>query len=378
MKCPKCGFISYSDLPYCKKCGRPFTPDLRNEPRGPSFPLSFGRSGPSPEPPEPGRGGPESLPNQATSPTANLEAGRVRKTARVPEPLRPWREELSERLENFRRRRARLRRPVEPSANLGFDFEPAKGEEAEEGEDSELFEFPQGERESDLTFGSIESSGAETAILDSLPLETSGADSEEPTSAAVEAGELALEHATVEPEPVGIVVESLPPSERPADPSVAPLVLSLASLGRRFFAGLADALVLLSAAGLFALVFWRAGGRLSFHPLNLVLLAFVAAFLILIYFGMFTALVSSTPGLIWMGLEVRNLEGDYPTASESFWRAFGYLVSVAGLMLGFVWALVDSDGMTWHDRMSGTFLTPVTRGSASERRGFGARYSSVS
>jgi hypothetical protein len=26
-------------------------------------------------------------------------------------------------------------------------------------------------------------------------------------------------------------------------------------------------------------------------------------------------------------------------------------------MLGFIWAWVDSEGMTWHDRMSGTFIT---------------------
>jgi hypothetical protein len=26
-------------------------------------------------------------------------------------------------------------------------------------------------------------------------------------------------------------------------------------------------------------------------------------------------------------------------------------------MLGFIWACVDSDGLTWHDRMSGTVIT---------------------
>ena len=57
-----------------------------------------------------------------------------------------------------------------------------------------------------------------------------------------------------------------------------------------------------------------------------------------------------------MGIEVRNLEGRFPTPREAFWRAFGYLVSSAALMLGFVWALVDSEGLTWHDRISGTFL----------------------
>jgi hypothetical protein len=41
---------------------------------------------------------------------------------------------------------------------------------------------------------------------------------------------------------------------------------------------------------------------------------------------------------------------------QSFWRAFGYLVSASAFFLGFVWALVDSEGLTWHDRMSDTFL----------------------
>jgi len=28
-------------------------------------------------------------------------------------------------------------------------------------------------------------------------------------------------------------------------------------------------------------------------------------------------------------------------------------------MMGFLWALVESEGLTWHDRMSGTFITPA-------------------
>jgi uncharacterized RDD family membrane protein YckC len=67
----------------------------------------------------------------------------------------------------------------------------------------------------------------------------------------------------------------------------------------------------------------------------------------------------STPGQTWMGLEVRNMEGFPPVPRESFLRAFGYLVSLSALMLGFFWAIADSDGLTWHDRISGTFLTPV-------------------
>jgi uncharacterized RDD family membrane protein YckC len=140
----------------------------------------------------------------------------------------------------------------------------------------------------------------------------------------------------------------------------------IAPLGRRFLAGLADSLVLLLGASIFALIFWRAGGRLSLQPLNLMVVGFMAVSFLFAYFGLFTALTTSTPGLLWMGLEVRKLDGTPPTARDACWRAFGYLVSITALMLGFVWSVVDSDTLTWHDRMSGTFITPVESGSAEE------------
>jgi uncharacterized RDD family membrane protein YckC len=36
-------------------------------------------------------------------------------------------------------------------------------------------------------------------------------------------------------------------------------------------------------------------------------------------------------------------------------------MSISALMIGFLWALVDGEGLTWHDRISGTFLTPVNQ-----------------
>jgi uncharacterized RDD family membrane protein YckC len=130
-------------------------------------------------------------------------------------------------------------------------------------------------------------------------------------------------------------------------------------MGRRFLAGLVDGVVLLFGGGLFALIFWRAGGHLTPVPPNLAIVAVIAIIFVFAYFGLFTAVTFSTPGLTWMGIEVRNMAGYPPAPPESFLRAFGYLVSIAALMIGFCWALVDSEGLTWHDRISGTFLTPV-------------------
>jgi uncharacterized RDD family membrane protein YckC len=130
-----------------------------------------------------------------------------------------------------------------------------------------------------------------------------------------------------------------------------------APLSRRFLAGLTDALVLLLGAMLFGIIFWRSGGQMSSSSANFAVLGVVACIFIFAYFGLFTTLTSTTPGLLLVGCEIRNLHGAYPTPRESFWRAFGVLVSLSALMLGFIWAWVDSDSLTWHDRMSGTFIT---------------------
>lgn len=257
-------------------------------------------------------------------------------------------------MENFRRRRARLVEGFDPSINPSFDFEQAGEDETEVG--ARVLEFPQAEGSVDVALGGGREPEAEMPLLDSHPLEKTGGGLRILTSAAVEAGELNLDHGVVEAEPVEIVLESSPTTAESAALEAAPLLLPVASLGRRFLAGIADALVLVAGVGLFALIFWRAGGHLTPQPLNVLIVAFIGILVFTVYFGLFTALTSSTPGLLWMGLEVRNFDGGAPSARESCWRAFGYLVSTAALMLGFVWSLVDSDGLTWHDRMSGTFI----------------------
>ncbi len=289
---------------------------------------------------------------------AGSEATPLFSAAVAPGAERPWREELSERVENFRRRRARLREGA--GLNLNLDFEPGKDGEkgaAVDGGASPLLSAEEGlevtlERPPEL----------DSPILDALPFE--GAEPAASRGTAVEAG--GLDSAA----PVEIVLESLPPpTQAPARHVIGP-ALAAAPLGRRFVAGVADVMILMLAAALFGVVFWLVGGRLTPRPVNLLVVACVAAFFVLSYFGVFTALTSATPGLIWMGIEVQNLEGGPPTAGEAAWRAFGYLVSIAGLMLGFIWALVDSEGLTWHDRISGTQLAIASRAYRRGRKNF--------
>ncbi len=341
-----------------------------------SQPVDVDKESSSPEPPDevaplteemPGADAPVEATQRAPL-SDSLDAGSTPEVVSAPDLVRPWREELSQRVENFRRRRAHLRQGPEPDPNLGFDFQDA-GEEGTETVPIRSGQALQGAHALDVTLRTPDAGEMDAPILDALPLDAgpehpisdhdigAGIERDSPASRAFEESQLPLGQAAVEPAPGEIVLESLPPMA----PSGGSLGMPQASLGRRFLAGLVDTLVLLLAVVLFGLVFQRVGGHIATRPLNILVLGCIAALFILVYFGVFTALTSSTPGLLWMGLEVRNFEGEHASPRQAAWRAFGYLVSVAALMLGFIWALVDTDSLTWHDRISGTFLT-VTHG----------------
>jgi uncharacterized RDD family membrane protein YckC len=293
-----------------------------------------------------------------------------------------WREELSKRVENYRKRRARFQPEADDSGdNLELDFgdiektqenrslddvlgnREERNLEMDEPEDRQSLDAALGVPEDrasgfDLEIGGPPPPGGkadqpgETQVLDLREDEGMQLD-----PAPAEAEEMSWGEPLPKNPPMEILVGS-PAATAPEENEETEGIL-LATLGRRFLAGLSDALVLVLGAGVFGVIFWRFCGRLSLVPLNIAVLGLVAVILIFAYFAVFAALTSATPGLLWMGCEIRNLHGGPPTLRESFWRAFGVLVSLSALMLGFVWACVDSDGLTWHDRMSGTVITEV-------------------
>ncbi len=278
----------------------------------------------------------------------------------------PWRRELSERVQSFRQRRARLRNEPAPEDSLDFEFEPREASAPPDPRVEEILEFPQNVLGVDAEITPPAALEDDVQHSDSEPLEEGDEGLEILDSALAQADEFAIEPASPAGSRLEIVVG---PSEvdAPAAPSQLALqAFPVAPLGRRFLAGLVDGLVLLLGAGLFALIFWRAGGHLTPVPPNLAIVALIAVIFVWAYFGLFTALTFSTPGLTWMEIEVRNMEGCPPAPQESLLRAFGYLVSISALMIGFLWALVDSEGLSWHDRISGTFLTPVNQETPSE------------
>jgi uncharacterized RDD family membrane protein YckC len=264
---------------------------------------------------------------------------------------------VSDRVLSFRRRRAKLRNESPEDQNLDFEFERSETRASVEPEMERFLEFPQNTGRIDAEIGRPAALEDDALYQDEETREPSEEVFEIPDSPRPRGDDFELE-----PEPgnrLEIVVEPAESEARATASQLEQEAFQVASMSSRFLAGLIDGLLLLLSGGLFASIFSFAGGHLALVPLNLVVMGVIAFVFVWSYFAMFTALASSTPGQSIVGIEARNMEGWPPDRRESLLRAFGYLVSLSAFMLGFFWALVDSESLTWHDRISGTFLTPV-------------------
>ena len=372
MKCPKCGAVTYAGLAKCKQCGFELTraaPEARSSPVTTIFPEGI------PESPslDLSLELPPSAPSKEISPVledplrrrdptpakravsgATLEAGQqkwleVGGVDHLPiedaSAAGDWRDELTTRVEDYRKRKSKPQRETNVPQSLDLDFvgsldEPALVDAGTE----EPGEFaPTLEVDLENSHERVLDRAETSKRLEEMEREADAHEAELPGSPQFPQAQ--------EENPFDVVVSPSAAEEEQAETAM------VAPVGRRFVAGLTDATVLVLGAALFGLIFWRSGGHLSPNPLNYVVLSFMGVIETFSYFALFTALASGTPGLLWLGCEIRNLQGDCPSRNEAYWRAFGVLVSLSALMLGFIWAWVDSEGLTWHDRMSGTFIT---------------------
>jgi uncharacterized RDD family membrane protein YckC len=85
---------------------------------------------------------------------------------------------------------------------------------------------------------------------------------------------------------------------------------------------------------------------------------YAAGFLLLVgvYFLLFMLSASQTPGMKMRRLIAVNREDTLLDPKTACVRGFGYFVSIVPLMLGFIWAVIDPEHLTWADKVSGTYL----------------------
>lgn len=131
----------------------------------------------------------------------------------------------------------------------------------------------------------------------------------------------------------------------------------VASLGDRQLAGIIDAACLLFAFGGFVALFGSLGGQLTLSKMSAAVYLAAVSVMYFQYFALFTIFGATTPGMMFRGLQVMSFSGEAPTPRQLLLRSASYMLSAATFFVGFFWAVWDEDQLTWHDRLSKTYLS---------------------
>jgi uncharacterized RDD family membrane protein YckC len=131
----------------------------------------------------------------------------------------------------------------------------------------------------------------------------------------------------------------------------------VASLEERRLAAAIDIACLLFAYGGFLALFASLGGQFTLSKLSAAVYGVTFAIVYLQYFALFTIFGGTTPGMMFRGLQVTSFTGDTPSPRQMLLRSAGYIISAGTFFLGFFWTWWDEDALTWHDRLSHTYLS---------------------
>jgi uncharacterized RDD family membrane protein YckC len=129
-----------------------------------------------------------------------------------------------------------------------------------------------------------------------------------------------------------------------------------AGVWRRIIAGLLDLLVVaLISAPISAGIESAAGTRPD--PRVIGLIGGIALALMFSYLTVSIALTGRTLGMRLLSLRTIDVRtGLIPTGGQAMKRAVGYIFSLATFGIGIIYALVDREGRTMHDRFSNTIV----------------------
>lgn len=157
----------------------------------------------------------------------------------------------------------------------------------------------------------------------------------------------------------GILIE---PNEEPARERRRGFELPLiaAPFSKRILAGCIDALTVAAGFAIYAYIFlqmtsvlpavWQAGGIAA----GLLAILWAAyQYLMLVHSG-------STLGLKLAKLQLRRFDGSAVPLKLRRWRVLASLLSGLSLGLGYAWCFLDEDQLSWHDRITHTYMAPTT------------------
>ena len=159
------------------------------------------------------------------------------------------------------------------------------------------------------------------------------------------------------------ITEEEPREEVPLETSLPEVsarserVPGTAPMRARFIAGVMDLAVVVVALGVFLGVFHNLGDSLGTDMESFRTLGFVFVGILFFYWIFYLRYVGETAGMTWMRLRIVSVDGQPPSDLQKWGRAVGTILSCCAAWLGFLWALADEEKLTWHDRMSQTYVT---------------------
>lgn len=240
---------------------------------------------------------------------------------------RAWRGELTQRLKAYRTRQNKL------SAGTGqCQFSFAGSTDQPQAERSVAIEERPASPEHDFSFTIAIGRSARNPAADEAPMEID---------------------VSLRPD------SEVQPHQQPVRPEAQSHsgLYPVASIDDRRLAGIIDLFCLLFAYGGFLGLFGSLGGHFTVSKLSIAVCATTFAIVYLQYFALFTIFGGTTPGMMMRRLQVVSFSGESPTPRQMLLRSAGYLLSAGTFFLGFLWSMWDEDELTWHDRLSRTYLS---------------------
>jgi uncharacterized RDD family membrane protein YckC len=131
----------------------------------------------------------------------------------------------------------------------------------------------------------------------------------------------------------------------------------VASPLHRAIAALLDTSMILLALGMFLAIFEIFGGPFSWSRQNITIWILAAGLIAMLYGFVWSLCGRETAGMNWVDLRIINFNGFPPDGKSRAVRLIGCWLSYCSGMIGIFWALMDEEGLTWHDHMSKTFPT---------------------
>jgi uncharacterized RDD family membrane protein YckC len=154
--------------------------------------------------------------------------------------------------------------------------------------------------------------------------------------------------------PIPEGAHTLPTSVEAAVYCDAPVAIAL----HRTIAAALDMAIVSIAVGVFIATVYLAGHEIVLTKETAPVYVMAATLIALFYRVIFCIANEDSLGMNWAGLRTLNFDGRRPSRRERWRRTVGACISVIASGIGFAWALVDEERLTWHDYISKTFPSP--------------------